>query len=155
MSNAPDSILDERTRLKQRALGLEEWSYVPTAPSSGAIAVFVGVVRDNQDGRKVAAIRYHAHAGLAEKLLADIEATATKNFGVQVMVAHAVGHLDVGEASLLVHVQGGHRGEAFEACRWVVDTIKKSVPIWKEEFFADGEHVFQAGVPIEPVAQRG
>lgn len=155
MSPAKESTLDGRTRLKQRSLGLEEWSYVPTSPSSGAIAVFVGVVRDNQDGRKVVAIRYHAHVSLAERLLADIESTAGRNFGVQVTVAHAVGHLDVGEASLVVHVQGGHRGEAFDACRWVVDTIKKSVPIWKEEFFADGQQAFQAGVPIEPVVQRG
>jgi molybdopterin synthase catalytic subunit len=143
--------MPERTRLKNRAIGLDEWCYVQALPSTGAVAVFAGVVRDNQDGCEVTAIRYHAHAALAEKLLGDIEATAERNYGVKVLVAHAVGHLDVGEVSLLVHVQGGHRGEAFEACRWVVDTIKKSVPIWKEEFFADGRRVFQAGTPIQPV----
>lgn len=143
--------MSERIRLKNRAIGLDEWCFVQTLPSTGAVAVFAGVVRDNQNGRQVTAIRYHAHAALAEKLLGDIEATAERNYGVKVVVAHAVGHLDVGEASLLVHVQGGHRGEAFEACRWVVDTIKRSVPIWKEEFFADGERLFQAGVPLQPI----
>lgn len=151
MSLLTDSKMTGRTRLKNRPIGLDEWGHVPIAPLNGAIAVFVGIVRDTQNGRKVIGIRYHAHDALAEKLLADIESTAAKNFGVEVMVAHAVGHLEVGEASLLVHVQGGHRGEAFDACRWVVDTIKKSVPIWKEEFFADGKRYFQAGVPIQPV----
>ncbi len=146
-----ESKMTVRTRLKHRPIELDEWGHVPAAPSNGAFVVFVGIVRDNQDGRKVAAIRYHAHIALAEKLLADIESTAAKNFGVEAMVAHAVGHLEVGEASLLVHVQGGHRGESFDACRWVVDTIKKSVPIWKEDFFVDGKRHFQVGVPIQPV----
>lgn len=120
-------------------------------PHCGAVAAFAGTVRNLHEGRVVTGIRYHAHVPLAEARLQEIEKEAARRFGARVVVAHAIGMLRVGDASVVVIAWSGHRGEAFEACRWAIDTIKTSVPIWKEEHFADGEIRFQDGTPLRDV----
>ncbi|MBL6750864.1 MAG: molybdenum cofactor biosynthesis protein MoaE [Nevskia sp.] len=124
-----------------------------TPPDCGGTAAFVGTVRNEHDGRAVTGIRYHAYAPLAERRLEQVEQEAQRRFGVRVRVAHAFGELVVGDASVVVVAQAGHRAEAFDACRWAIDTIKQSVPIWKEERYAGGEARFLEGTPIREVGQ--
>lgn len=121
----------------------------PPAGHEGGEVLFAGRVRNRHNDRAVRAIHYHAHQPLAEKQLHDIETTGAQQFGVDLQVAHAVGFLTIGEASVVVFARSAHRSEAFAAARWAIDTIKKTVAIWKEEHFADGSVAFQDGIPIE------
>ena len=141
------------SRLRQGALDPAEWLAKPMPPHCGGLAVFAGTVRNLHEGRAVTGIRYHAHAALAERRLAEIEAEAARRFGVECEVAHGSGELQVGDASVIIVVRAGHRAEAFEACRWAIDTLKQTVPIWKEERYADGEPRFLEGTPIKNIEQ--
>jgi molybdopterin synthase catalytic subunit len=141
------------TRLRQGALNLAEWLSQPMPGDCGGLAVFAGTVRDVHEGRAVTGINYHAHTALAERRLAEIEEEAARRFGVQIEVAHAVGELKVGDASVVIVVRAGHRAEAFEACRWAIDTLKQTVPIWKEERYADGAARFLEGTPIKNIGE--
>ncbi|MDI3259003.1 MAG: molybdenum cofactor biosynthesis protein MoaE [Sinobacteraceae bacterium] len=140
-------------RLRPGALNLAEFLAQPAPPHCGALAVFAGTVRNQHDERTVTGIRYHAYAPLAEKRLAEIEEEGARRYGVRLAVAHAVGELKVGEISVVVVARAGHRGEAFAACRWAIDAIKRSVPIWKEERYADGAAEFLEGNPLRPVSE--
>lgn len=140
-------------RLRDGALNLAEWLAAPQPPDCGGLAVFAGTVRNEHEGRAVRGMRYHAHRGLAEARLREIEAEAAERYRVVVEVAHAVGELGIGEISVIVIVRGGHRGECFAACRWTIDTIKQAVPIWKEEHYVDGEARFLDGVPLKSVSE--
>ncbi|MDR3415370.1 MAG: molybdenum cofactor biosynthesis protein MoaE [Nevskia sp.] len=139
------------SRLRQGPLNLSEWVAAPMPPHCGGLAFFAGTVRNVHEGRAVSGIKYHAHVALAERRLAEIEAEAAARFGAEVSVAHAVGDLAVGDASVVVVARAGHRAEAFAACRWAIDTLKQTVPIWKEERYADGETRFQEGTPIKDI----
>jgi molybdopterin synthase catalytic subunit len=110
------------------------------ASGCGAVVLFVGTVRDNALGNQVLYLEYEGYAPLAEKELARIAAEAEARWGVAVAVAHRLGRLEIGEASVAVAVAAPHRAEGFDACRWVMDTLKATVPIWKKEFFAGGAH---------------
>jgi molybdopterin synthase catalytic subunit len=138
------------TRLHQGPLNPADFLAPPPADCGGT-AVFVGSVRNIHDGRGVTGIRYHAYAPLAEARLEQIEQEALRRFGCAVRLAHAVGELAVGQASVVVVAHSGHRAEAFEACRWAIDTIKQTVPIWKEERYDGGEARFLEGTPIREV----
>jgi molybdopterin synthase catalytic subunit len=143
----------EQSRLRQGALNLAEWLAHPMPNHCGGLAVFAGTVRDIHEGRAVTGIKYHAHAALAERRLAEIETEAARRFGVEISVGHAVGELKVGDASVIVVVRAGHRAEAFAACRWAIDTLKQTVPIWKEERYAEGPARFLEGTPIKTVRE--
>ena len=108
------------------------------AGADGAVCVFDGIVRDNSRGRKTLHLDYEAYREMALEQMRGLAAEAVSRFGVRdVTVVHRLGRLTVGETSVLV-VASAHRGEAFEACRWLIDTLKKTVPIWKKEQFVDG-----------------
>lgn len=139
-------------RLRDGALVLADWLADPQPADCGALALFAGTVRDVHEGRAVSGMRYHAYPALAEARLAEIEAETERRFGVSARLAHAVGDLAVGDLSVVVVVRGGHRAEAFTACRWAIDTIKQAVPIWKEEFYIDGAPRFLEGTPLRAVA---
>ncbi|KAK1269674.1 Molybdopterin synthase catalytic subunit [Acorus gramineus] len=110
------------------------------SPSAGAIATFEGTTRDTFEGRKVVELRYEAYVGMAERKLRSICGEARGRWEVEaVAAAHRVGTVGVGEASVFVAVAAVHRAEAMEACRFVIDEIKASVPIWKKEVYEDGE----------------
>ena len=118
--------------------------------SCGALVVFGGAVRINNEGRTVHSIDYSAHTALAEKTLREVEQETKAKFGVtQCRLIHRVGKLALGELSVLVVVRAGHRPEAFEAARWAIDTLKKRVPIWKEEFYQSGDSEYLEGTPLE------
>ena len=105
----------------------------------GAVCVFDGIVRDNTRGRKTLYLDYEAYREMALSQMSALAAEAVAKFGVRdVAVVHRLGRLHVGESSVLVAVASAHRGAAFDACRWLIDTLKKTVPIWKKEQFEDG-----------------
>jgi molybdopterin synthase catalytic subunit len=107
---------------------------------AGAVDVFLGNVRDNNLGRGVSYLVYDAYPGMAEKVMGQIAEEARERFGLEdCAVFHRTGRLEIGETSLLVAVSSGHRREAFEGCHWMVDEIKKRVPVWKKEVWDDGE----------------
>jgi len=105
----------------------------------GAVVVFDGIVRNNTRGRQTLHLDYEAYEEMALKQMEDLATEARKRFGVrQVKMIHRLGRLEVGETSVLVVVASAHRAAAFEASRWLIDTLKKTVPIWKRETFVDG-----------------
>ena len=108
---------------------------------AGAIVLFSGVVRDQTGGRRVKFLEYEAHAPMAVAKMREIAATARQRFpGVRKLaIVHRIGRLEIGESSVLIAISTAHRGEAFDACRFAIDTLKETVPIWKKEYFEDGE----------------
>lgn len=110
------------------------------ASGHGAVVTFAGTVRDTALGNRVLYLEYEAYAPLAERELARIATEAEARWGVTVAVAHRLGRLGIGEISVAVAVASPHRAEAFDACRWVMDTLKAIVPIWKKEYFEGGAH---------------
>jgi len=102
--------------------------------------LFVGVVRDHNEGRRVLRLEYEAYEEMALPLMEKIAAEARSRWRVsEVRIVHRLGRLEVGDAGVAVAVTSAHRGEAFAACRYAIDALKASVPIWKKEFYADGE----------------
>ena len=110
----------------------------------GAQVVFLGVVRDHNHGRAVTSMSYDAFEPLAERILAEIAHEASAGV-TDVLVVHRIGRLTVGEASVLVVTSAPHRAEAYQASRHVIEEIKKRVPIWKQETYADGESAWLSG----------
>jgi molybdopterin synthase catalytic subunit len=109
------------------------------AGADGAVCVFDGIVRDNTRGRKTLYLDYEAYREMALEQMRGLAGEAVTRFGVRdVALVHRLGRLVVGETSVLVVVASAHRGAAFDACRWLIDTLKKTVPIWKKEQFLDG-----------------
>ena len=109
-------------------------------PSVGGIVVFEGVVRDNARGKQVRYLEYDVYAEMAVQQIREIVAETERRWGIErVAVAHRVGRLEIGEASVIIVVAAPHRGEAFEACRYIIDTLKTTVPIWKKEVATNGE----------------
>jgi molybdopterin synthase catalytic subunit len=114
----------------------------------GAVVVFDGIVRDNTRGRKTLHLDYEAYEEMADKQLRELSAEAHQRFDVRhLTIVHRLGRLAVGETSVLIVVASAHRAAAFDACRWLIDTLKKQVPIWKRETFVDGA-VWAAGEPF-------
>jgi len=108
-------------------------------PADGAAVIFDGVVRNNTRGRRTLYLDYEAYETMALKQMESLAAEARARFAVRgVTIVHRVGRLQIGETSVLIVVAAAHRGAAFEACRWIIDTLKKTVPIWKREYFEDG-----------------
>lgn len=110
-----------------------------SAPAAGGFAVFEGCVRDHNDGRAVDFLEYEAYAALAEKEGRRILEEARKRFDIERAYAeHRTGRLEIGEVAVWVGVSAAHRDAAFAACRYVIDEVKRRVPIWKREQYADG-----------------
>jgi len=109
--------------------------------ATGGLALFVGTVRSEPfEGRVVTALEYEAYDEMALRKMEEIGAEMRRRWPIEgLAIEHRIGRLSVGEASVAVAVATGHRAEAFEACRFGIDTLKKTVPIWKKEIFADGE----------------
>jgi molybdopterin synthase catalytic subunit len=107
-------------------------------PQRGAVAAFLGLVRNHHEGRSVLRLEYSAYPDMAEAEAAAILGEAADRWPVQLAARHRTGMLEVGEAAVAVAAAGAHRGEAFEACRYVIEELKRRVPIWKREYYADG-----------------
>jgi molybdopterin synthase catalytic subunit len=107
--------------------------------SNGATVLFVGTVRDMNDGRPVSGMEYSAYRSMAEREMADIVREASFEFGTgDIVVEHRVGVLELGDASVVIAVAHPHRGAAYDASRYVIEQLKQRVPIWKREAYDDG-----------------
>ena len=116
------------------------------SPSDGAALLFWGVVRAENDGRAVAQLEYHAYAEMAERQMLRIAGEAIERFGTgDIRVVHRVGLLEIGEASVAIVVASPHRGEAYEASRYVIEELKRRVPVWKREGYVEGEREWVPG----------
>jgi MoaE-MoaD fusion protein len=114
----------------------------------GAVVVFDGIVRNNTRGHRTLYLDYEAYEEMALKQMQALAEQALSQFAVRhVTIVHRLGHLEIGETSVLIIVASAHRGAAFDACRWIIDTLKQTVPIWKKETFVDGA-VWADGEPF-------
>lgn len=109
------------------------------SPRAGAVCLFLGTARELTGERVTRALEYEAYPAMAEAKLAELEAEARRRWPViEAAIVHRLGDLAIGEIAVAIAVSCPHRKEAFEACQWIMDTIKQEVPIWKKERWADG-----------------
>ena len=119
-------------------------------PEDGAVVAFDGIVRNQTRGRRTLYLDYTAYEPMALRQMEQLAQQALANHAIRdVWVVHRLGPLQIGESSVYIAVASAHRAAAFEACRWVIDTLKKTVPIWKKEYFEDGA-VWADGEPFPP-----
>jgi molybdopterin synthase catalytic subunit len=119
------------------------------AGDAGAIVHFLGVVRNNTEGREVSYLEYEAYPPMAEKKMAEIAQEIHEKWGLdRVAMIHRVGRLEIGEVSVAVAVASPHRKEAFEACHYAMNRLKQIVPIWKREVWVDGEEEWVKPDPV-------
>jgi molybdopterin synthase catalytic subunit len=124
-------------------------------PSAGGVALFLGTTRAecHPDGRELVALDYEAYVEMADRQLRDLAAQARVKWPiVKLAIVHRTGRVALGEPSVVIAVACPHRGEAFEACRWIIDTLKEDVAIWKKEIWADGSGswVHPSSDPLSP-----
>ena len=118
------------------------------APEDGAVVVFDGIVRNHSGGRATLYLEYEAYEPMALKKLRDIEGEIRAKFHVhRIAIVHRLGRLEIGETSVLIAVSSPHRRAAFDACRFAIDALKRTVPIWKKEYFADGAVWVEGVIP--------
>lgn len=124
-------------------------------PQDGAVVTFDGCVRDHSHGRSTLYLDYEAYEMMALEKIREIAEQIRERFAIhRVAIAHRLGRLEIGETSVFIAVSSEHRPAAFEACRYAIDTLKKTVPIWKKEYFADGAIWADGEVPPVPVETR-
>jgi molybdopterin synthase catalytic subunit len=124
------------------------------SPADGAALLFWGVVRNEHDGRAVSHLEYSAYAAMAEAEMRRIADEAAERFGTgDIRVVHRVGRLEIGEASVAIVVAAPHRAEAYEASRYVIEELKRRVPVWKREGYVDGESEWVPGFTPQPAGE--
>ena len=127
-------------RLQREPIRPEELIAAVRSDGDGAVATFVGVVRDHNRGRRVLRLEYHAYDSMAASEMQRIEDEVRERFDVSdVVLVHRLGTLAIGEASVAIAVAAPHRAAAFAGCRHAIERLKESVPIWKKEVFEGGE----------------
>lgn len=136
--------------LVERPIVLEPLIRRVSAPDRGGVATFLGLVRDHHAGRAVQRLDYTAYGPMAEGECGAIVREAQSKWPVTVALEHRIGMLAIGDAAVAVVAAGPHRDAAFEACRWIIDEVKRRVPIWKKEFYADGSVAW-----VDPTAPDG
>ena len=149
---APEAQVAEEAYVRLVRTRIVPHELVPALekPEDGAIVLFDGVVRNHSRGRKTNFLEYEAYEEMALRELQALADEAKKKFTIRnVLLVHRLGRLEIGESSVLIAVYSAHRAAAFDACRWLIDTLKKTVPIWKKEHFADGA-VWADGDPFPP-----
>jgi len=120
-------------------------------PEEGAVVVFDGIVRNHTGGRRTLYLDYEAYEPMALEKMREVAAALRARFQVSgLAIVHRLGRLEIGESSVLIAVSAPHRAVAFDACRFGIDTLKRSVPIWKKEYFADGA-VWAEGEALAPI----
>jgi len=116
------------------------------SPEHGAVVTFEGTVRNHARGRRVHFLEYHAYEGMAGKKLEEIGILTKQQYALaDIAIVHRLGHLEPGDRSVVIIAAAEHRGPAFDACRFAIETLKKTVPIWKKEFYEDGEVWIEGG----------
>jgi len=121
-------------------LSIEPLVSVVTRSSSGAVAIFLGVVREQTRGRQVLYLEYEAYREMAIPKMREIADEIRRKWNVdEIAMVHRIGHLEIGEASVAIAVSAPHRHQALAACAYAIDRLKETVPIWKKEVWTDGE----------------
>lgn len=143
-----EELRSEHCAIVREPISLREIRKSLDHPEDGAALIFDGVVRNNTRGRRTLYLDYEAYESMALSEMEKLAQAALERFKVRdVCLVHRLGRLEIGETSVLVGVASAHRSAAFEACRWLIDTLKKTVPIWKKEYFEDGA-VWADGEPF-------
>ena len=127
------------TELRAEPLSVDEIRLAAADPAAGAVAIFIGAVRDHDHGRAVTALSYTAHPSAQAELSRVAEKIAASYSIVSLAVAHRTGDLQIGDLAVVAAVGAGHRDVAFAACHALVDELKATVPIWKHQFFIGDE----------------
>ena len=126
-------------RIVFEAIDMNEVLRAVSDPAAGGIALFVGTTRNHSDGKEVRSLEYEAYAPMALRLMEEISSEARKRWSIcRMAIVHRIGKVDLGEASVMIAVSAPHRKEAFDACRYTIDKLKETVPIWKKEWYTDG-----------------
>ena len=144
--------------LTREALPVEQAAKSVTDPRSGGIAVFVGTTRAevNDRGEPLVALDYEAYPEMALEQMRDLARRARQRWPiVRLAILHAVGRVPLGEPSVIIAVACAHRGEAFDACEWLIDTLKAEVAIWKKEIWSDGSGTWVDSNPSPSPSGRG
>jgi molybdopterin synthase catalytic subunit len=136
--------------LTSEPINLEALISAVSGPTRGGVASFLGTVRDHHAGRDVIELAYEAYGPMAEVECDRIVAEAESRWPVRVAVRHRVGRLVIGDVAVAIAAAGAHRAEAFEACRYVIEELKRRVPIWKRERYGDGSEAW-----VDPTAPGG
>ncbi len=127
-------------RLVDRPIELNDLVAFVGDPGAGALATFIGTTRDNNEGRSIVSLDYEAYPGMAEQEMARLGEDAAKQWHITRMaIVHRTGNVPIGQASVIIAVSAPHRDDAFKACRYAIDELKKRVPIWKKEIYQGGE----------------
>ena len=135
--------------LTRAPIAVERLLAEATRPDCGAIALFLGTTRDHHAGRRVVRLAYEAYEPMALAALERLEAEAVSRSGAaRCRIVHRLGEVPIGEPSVAVMVTAAHRAPAFEACRRAMDELKRTVPIWKQEHFAEGGPEWVEGMPL-------
>jgi molybdopterin synthase catalytic subunit len=144
----PEELRSEHCAIVRDEIDLREIREDMEDPEDGAAVLFEGVVRNNSRGRRTLYLDYEAYQPMALNEMEKLAQAALERFKVRdIYVVHRLGRLGIGETSVLIAVSSAHRAAAFDACRWLIDTLKKTVPIWKKEYFEDGA-VWADGEPF-------
>jgi molybdopterin converting factor subunit 1 len=138
----------EACQLLREPIPVAKWVAFVKGAEDGAVAAFEGIVRNHSCGRAILYLEYEAYAPMALAKMREIAAQAREKFVIhRVAIIHRLGRLEIGETSVLIAISAAHRAAAFDACRFAIDTLKHTVPIWKKEFFADGSAWAEGEVP--------
>jgi molybdopterin synthase catalytic subunit len=134
--------------ITREVIDASQFTAAARRPEDGAVVVFDGIVRDNSRGRRTLYLDYEAYDEMALTQMRELAAQARSRFAIRhVTIVHRLGRVEIGETSVLIVVASAHRAAAFDASRWIIDTLKQTVPIWKRETFADGA-VWAPGEPF-------
>jgi molybdopterin synthase catalytic subunit len=145
---------DQRFRVTADRLDASAVARIVASADCGAIATFVGIVRDEHGGRRVLWLEYEAYEPLAIKAFARIDEEAGGRWpSIALAIHHRVGRLEIGDASVVIAAASPHRPEAFAACRYAIERIKQIAPIWKHEHF-EGGHVWIEGATADPMDEE-
>ena len=133
-------ILTTRIEISFSSLNVSDCIDSIMSPQSGGIDVFIGTVRDASKGKRVLALEFETYDVMALKEMKKIAEQAFEKWPLQkILIDHRTGRLHVGEIAVIIAVAAAHRDAAFQACRYIIDTLKQTVPIWKKEIFEDGD----------------
>src|SRR5208337_4300694 len=147
---APLPLISEHARIVADAIQTAVIVDAIKHPEDGAVAIFDGIVRNQPRGRQTLYLDYTGYEPMALRQMEQLARQALAAYAIRdVRIVHRLGRLHIGESSVYIVVAAAHRAAAFDACRWLIDTLKKTVPIWKREYFEDGA-VWADGEPFPP-----
>ncbi len=153
-AETPLPLISEHTRIVCQPIKTAPILAAIKHPEDGAVAIFDGIVRNHSRGRRTVYLDYTAYELMALRQMEQLAQQALARFAIRdLRIVHRLGRLQIGESSVYIAVASAHRAAAFDACRWLIDTLKTTVPIWKREVFADGA-VWADGEPFPPDIPR-